>query len=489
VNRALSLLALVSLAWFAGAANAAEPKYEPTWESINSRATPKWFSDAKFGIFIHWGVYSVPAWSVRGEYSEWYWNRITDPNKKNDPWRAFHTANYGKGFDYKDFAPGFKAELYDPDFWAKMLARSGAKYVVLTSKHHDGYCLWPNEHANKAYGRPWNSVDAGPKRDLLGDLTKAVRKTDVKMCIYYSLYEWYNPLWMNDKPRYVAEHMHPQFKDVVSRYAPSLIFSDGEWDISSQDWRAPELLAWLFNESPCRADVVINDRWGKKERHKNGGYWTTEYGAGLPDGSHPWEECRGMAHSFGYSRTETIDDYKSAHEMIWILADLVSRGGNLLLDIGPTADGRIPVVMQQRMVEIGDWLGVNGEAIYGSRPWKQTCQWTEGKRPEQGFKEYRQKYDVMELAGMTPKDGLARKQAFFTTNGSALYAILPGWPGKSIVLKQVKPASGAKVSLLGVDGELKWQPKGDGIEVQLPTLAPDRLPCRFAWTVKVSAVE
>src|SRR6202034_1169627 len=119
-------------------------------------------------------------------------------------------------------------------------------------------------------------------------------------------------------------------------------------------------------------------RWGKDCRHTNGGYFTTEYGSGLPDASHPWEENRGMASSFGYSRTEPLEDYRTGQELVWMLADLVSRGGNLLLDIGPAADGTIPVIMQDRLAQIGAWLKVNGEAIYGTKTWKDTCQWSEG---------------------------------------------------------------------------------------------------------------
>lgn len=237
------------------------------------------------------------------------------------------------------------------------------------------------KEANKAWGRPWNSVDVGPKRDLLGDLARSVRAKGMKMGIYYSLYEWFNSLWLNDKPRYVSEHMFPQFKDVVMNYQPSMIFSDGEWDISDKEWRSPELLAWLFNNAPNKDEVVINDRWGKGLRHKHGGYFTTEYGAGMKDASHPWEENRGIGYSFGYNRAEPLSNYRTGEELVWILADLVSRGGNLLLDVGPTADGRIPVIMQDRLAEIGAWLRVNGEAIYGTSTWKVSEQWTEGERP------------------------------------------------------------------------------------------------------------
>ncbi|HET8548778.1 MAG TPA: alpha-L-fucosidase, partial [Bryobacteraceae bacterium] len=346
-------------------------RYQATWESIDSRPTPHWFSDAKFGIFIHWGVYSVPSFAPVGKYAEWYWNSLRKgPQEKGQPnptWQ-FHSRVYGENLPYFEFAPMFRAEMFDPAQWADVFERSGAKYVVLTSKHHDGFALWPSEQANATWKRPWNSVAIGPKRDLLGDLSEAVRKRGLRMGFYYSLYEWYNPLWLSDRRRYVSEHMHPQFRDVVTRYKPAIIFSDGEWDMPSENWRSPELLAWLFNESVVRDEVVINDRWGKETRHNHGGYYTTEYTAGLENTAKPWEESRGMAHSYGYNRAERAGDYRSEREMILMLVDLVSRGGNLLLDIGPTADGRIPVIMQDRLIDMGRWLKVNGDAIYGTRP-------------------------------------------------------------------------------------------------------------------------
>ncbi|MHC4076215.1 MAG: alpha-L-fucosidase [Planctomycetota bacterium] len=326
-------------------------KYDPNWISLDKRPTPKWWTDAKFGIFIHWGPYAVPSFAKVGLYSEWYWHRLkTSSHKDKQATVRFHKDNYGPEFKYQDFAPMFRAELFEPDYWADVFLRSGAKYIVLTSKHHDGFCLWPSEQANKTWGRPWNSVDIGPKRDIVGDLTDAVRKKGLRMGLYYSLYEWYNPLWLTDKERYVTEHMHRQFKDVVSRYRPAVIFADGEWNLPPEKWRSEELLAWLFNESPCRDYVVVNDRWGKKARHRRGSYYTTEYGAGLSNSEKAWEENRGMGYSFGFSRPEKLGDYKSEREMILMLIDLVSRGGNFLLDIGPTADGRIPVIMVERLL-------------------------------------------------------------------------------------------------------------------------------------------
>jgi alpha-L-fucosidase len=195
----------------------------------------------------------------------------------------------------QELAPQFRAELFDPAHWADVFQRSGARYVAITSKHHEGFALWPSAEASRTWGRRWNAMEIGPKRDLLGDLTNAVRDKGLKMGVYYSLYEWHNPLYLTDKKRYVAEHMMPQFKDVVTRYQPSIIFSDGEWDVTAAEWRSPELLAWLYNESSVKHDVVVDDRWGSDTKHKHGDYWTTEYTPGLSDIDHPWEESRGWA--------------------------------------------------------------------------------------------------------------------------------------------------------------------------------------------------
>lgn len=467
--------------------------YQANWDSIDKRPTPTWFGDAKFGIFIHWGVYSVPAYApvIPGKlaYAEWYWNALTNgrDNPKATPiqtgtW-AYHLKQYGANFPYQDLAPQFRAELFDPDHWADVFARSGAKYVALTSKHHEGFALWPSKEASATWGRPWNAVETGPKRDVLGDLTEAVRKKGLKMGYYYSLYEWYNPLWLTDKPRYVREHMTPQFKDLVTRYKPAIIFSDGEWEQNSDLWHSPELLAWLFNESPVKDDVVINDRWGKDTRHKHGGYWTTEYTPGMSGMDHPWEESRGMGFSYGYNRAEKLEDYHSGRELVIMLVDLVSRGGNLLLDIGPAADGTIPVVMEERLIQIGDWLKVNGEAIYGTRPWKTAKQWSTGDVAKVDYnKEFQSAYDVTKMVGK-PSEGKAAIEAFFTSKGQDVYAILPRWPGRSFEVKDVTGVR--RVTLLGSDAPLTFRAVRGGVSVALPEV-PEGLMSEAAWVLKLS---
>ena len=453
------LIVVTGLILTVSPASAADQKYEPNWESLDTRPVPPWFDDAKFGIFIHWGVYSVPAWGPRGSYAEWYWDALQNTNSAT--WK-FHVKNYGENFKYQDFAPRFTAELFEPNQWADLFVQSGARYVVLTSKHHEGFCLWPN-----ADSWNWNSVDVGPHRDLCGDLAKAVRARGLKMGFYYSLYEWFNPVYQMDFPRYVSWHFHPQFKDLVNRYQPSIIFTDGEWDHTSAEWKSEELLAWLFNDSPCRDEVVINDRWGKDTRSQHGGYFTTEYGevgAGKKlGGSRKFEENRGIGASFGYNRNETIDDYQSAYGLVCLLVNVVSKGGNLLLDIGPTADGRIPVIMQERLGEMGDWLKVNGEAIYGTHPWK-----VMGEGPT-----------------LATKDPAAeRKQIFqpsdirFTCKDGAVYAICLAVPTGEILIKSLGSSAGlasqpvSNVQLLGCKEKIHWKQAADALMIQCPRRMP-----------------
>jgi alpha-L-fucosidase len=472
----------------APSADAAPQTYEANWTSLDKRPAPQWYRDAKFGIFIHWGLYSVPAHAPIGQYAEWYWTRLGRTRKGDKSGTTqFQEKKYGENFKYEDFAPLFTAEFFNAKQWAKLFKRSGAKYVVPTSKHHDGFALWPSAEASRAWGRPWNSVEIGPKRDLLGELGEAVRAEGLKYGFYFSLYEWHNPLWKKDRKRYVTEHFFPQFKDLVTRYKPALLFGDGEWDMPSRDWKTPEFMAWLYNESPVKDEVIINDRWGKETRHKHGGYYTTEYAAGLKDGSHPWEENRGIGSSYGLNRLERIENYKTSRELILILADLVSRGGNLLLNIGPAADGTIPPIMEERLLDIGAWLSVNGEAIYSTRPAGRPCQWTDGKRPDQSYGSYKVKYDLMAMTGQKPLNGKAAKQVFYTQKQNTLYAISSGWPcGGKLTLRDITTAADTKVSLLGLPGELQYTRNGANITIQLPALVPDEVPSLYAHTFKLT---
>lgn len=441
--------------------SASAQKYSADWDSIDSRPIPEWFENAKFGIFIHWGLYAVPSFSPTARdgvgtyerYAEHYENRLKQGKKA---FVEFHQKNYGSNFRYADFADQFKAEMFQPEEWARIFEGSGAKYVVLTSKHHEGFCLWPSQYAWN-----WNAMDVGPHRDLLGDLTKAVKDQGLKMGYYYSLLEWSNPLYKKETlNEYIDQHMFPQMKELVEGYQPDIVWTDGEWDYPSEQLRSVEFLQWLYNESSVKETVVVNDRWGSETRSKHGGYYTTEYDlvhSGNANGvvfARPWEECRGIGGSFGFNRNEYLEEYSSSEELIHILINKVARGGNLLLNIGPTADGRIPLLMQQRLKDMGDWLKVNGEAIYGSRKW--------------------------DKAPVPDKD----TTVYFTTKDNALYVILTKWSKAPICVEGVKGAK--SVTMLGYDGKVAFSQSGNKLTIKPARItSPDDIPCDYAWVYKV----
>jgi alpha-L-fucosidase len=478
-NASPSSVALLLLLLMHLPVSAASPQtYQATWESLDSRPIPQWFPDAKFGIFIHWGVYSVPAWIRVTEgryasYAEWYYARVMGELKGDED---FHERTYGEDFEYRDFAPMFKAELFDPDFWAALFAEAGARYVVLTSKHHDGFCLWPTDSPFK---QNWNSMDVGPKRDLVGDLTAAVRQHGLRMGLYYSLIEWetnttqrtpsgryikqeYMDRYGIPLDRYVDEHVNPQLRELVMKYEPAVIFSDaGEWDEDEEYWKTKEFLAWLYNSAPNQHEVVVNDRWAKGMPGRHGDYYSSEYQDTDAVGvSHPWEESRGMGRSYGYNRAENINHYRTSKELVHELIDVVSRGGNLLLNVGPTADGRIPVFMQQRLRDVGSWLQINGESIYSTRPWT-------GRLEQQS-----NTGDTTDL--------------HYTRKGSDLFVTLPEWPDGEFVVTGLDNTNGVSVQLLGYDGPIDWRFRDDGIVMIPPNMSPADVPSPYAYVFKIT---
>jgi alpha-L-fucosidase len=404
-------------------------------------------------------------------YAEWYEADVySNPQLR----QSFHNKNYGENFKYRDFAPMFKAELFDPAYWADLFVKSGAKYVVLTSKHHDGFCLWPTKVPSK---KNWNSVDVGPKRDLAGDLSKAVRDRGLKMGFYFSLMEWESTPTKDRKKngyyimkeevdkykipeeKYVDENMMPQLKELVTTYQPALIFADGEWDKEAAYWKSTEFLAWLYNNAPNKDEVVVNDRWGIDTRGHHGGYHTSEYSSEKDKVSaeHPWEESRGMGQSYGYNRAENINDYNTSEQLIHELIGIVSRGGNLLLNIGPDADGTIPVIMQQRLLDIGDWLKINGEAIYGTKAW---------------------------LTSKTASD----VPVYYTAKGNDVYMICTKWPEKELIVAQAKSNINTKVTMLGVDAPVKFTTTNNNLTIKAPLVSPAKIKGKYAYVFKIENV-
>ncbi|UYV72769.1 FUCA1, partial [Cordylochernes scorpioides] len=350
---------------------AVQGRYTPDWNSLDSRPLPAWYDNAKVGIFIHWGVFSVPSYG-----SEWFWSFWLQ--RRYPAYAEFMKKNYKPGFTYQDFGHMFTAEFFNPDSWAKLIEASGAKYVVLTTKHHEGYTLWPSKVSWN-----WNAMDLGPKRDLVGDLEKAVRNlTDVHFGLYHSLFEWFNPLFNKDKENnfttqtFVNSKTIPELYELVNNYEPDIIWSDGDADASDDYWTSKEFLAWLYNDSPIRDKIVVNDRWGKNISCHHGGFYTCmdRYNPGKLQ-PRKWENAMTIdKSSWGYRRDASLNDMLTPKELIQTLIETVAYGGNLLVNIGPTHDGRIVPIFEERLRQMGDWLKVNGEAIYETHPWPEAQQ-------------------------------------------------------------------------------------------------------------------
>jgi len=438
---------------------AAQKQYKPDWESLDSHKMPSWYDDAKIGLSMHWGVYSVPGWAPRENgisYAEWYGYRM---HEKGNPTVDYHRENFGEKFTYDDFIPMWKAESFDPYEWAKFAKKMGAKYYFITSKHHDGFCLWPSKYTDR------NAMAMGPKKDLLGEFFKAGRKEGLKVGFYYSLYEWYNPLYTGKEipytglkkvKNYVDDFMIPQIKELIDLYHPDFIYFDGEWDHPESFWKMREVVAYYYNEAEKRGqEVFVNDRFGKDERGKHGDLYNVEYeydkGAeGLL--THKWSYWQGIAKTFGYNNDTDREDVLSPKKFIDKVIIGVSNNGNFDINVGPTAAGKIPEYEQYPLLQLGEWLNVNGEAIYNTRPWK------------------------------IQHEG----DAYFTSAGNYVYAIFLNWQGEQFRIKSLKPLPGSEITMLGVPGSLKWTwNETDGLTIVYPRQKARPTSCSYAWAFKI----
>lgn len=340
--------------------------YEPDWNSLDSRELPQWYDDAKIGIMIHWGVSTVPNFG--DEWFWWHWKEDWNPDYIN-----YMRKNYKPDFSYQEFAPELTGELFDANQWVDLIEKMNAKYVVLTSKHHEGYTLWPSP-----YAPGWNTVDVGPKRDIINDLARALRSrtNDIKFGLYYSLYEWFHPLYLQDKSKrtnnFVQNKIMPELKELITKYKPEVLWSDGDWEQTEDYWQSKEFLAWLFNESPVNETVVVNDRWGLVNWCKHGSFrncWDRYNPRTKLD--FKWENVMSIdKESWGWREGANLSSYFSAYELISEIVTTVSCGGNILINVSPTKAGNIPVIFEERISYISAFLSVNNEAIFSTRPWR-----------------------------------------------------------------------------------------------------------------------
>jgi alpha-L-fucosidase len=355
-------------------------RFKPELDSIREHKVPAWYEDAKFGVFIHWGLYSVPAWAppvgelgsipddvwfVSNPYAEWYMNSVRVG--KGPTWEH-HREVYGSDFPYEHFTEMWHAENWNPREWVSLFKESGARYVVPVTKHHDGFCLWDSDYTD------YNTCHFGPRRDIVGELCRAVREEDLRFGVYYSgLIDWRfakRPMFSGYDVKHpdnigydYSDYAYNQTIELIDKYKPSLIFNDIGWPYKGEK-DLPYLFAHYYNTVE---EGVVDDRWNDIWCD----YATKEYHAGEDKVglAKKWEECRGIGLSFGYNQTEGDEHLLGPDDLVRLLVRTVAFNGNLLLNVGPRADGIIPENQASRLRYLGSWLKKNGEAIYGTRPY------------------------------------------------------------------------------------------------------------------------
>ena len=465
-RRTVSGTVVAALMTICGLCAAQAPRhYEPTLDSLNHHPLPEWYANAKLGIFIHYGLYSVPGWAplshpnhdfssqdyiINNPYAEWYYNVV---RIDGSPTQAYHREHYGANFNYYDFAPVFNREnqKWNPDEWAAIFREAGARYVVLTTKHHEGFTLWPSTTPNPTL--PADRQHA--TRDIVGELSDAVRKQGMHMGLYYSGgYDWTfvpGPIrtaadYQSVKPESEAygAYAFAQIHELISRYHPSVLWNDIDWPKTG---KALQVEADYYNAVP---DGVIDDRFGIAHAD----FTSPEYAKLDAISPKKWEECRGLGRSFGYNRAEGEAETIAPADLIALLVDIVSKNGNLLLDVGPEADGTIPPVQMERLKALGAWLKQNGEAIYDTEPWDRA------------------------VGHSTEGDDIR-----FTRNKAELYATILGSPkAHTLTIEDVPVHPLLEVYMLGDAKPLTWKADGDNVKITLP----ENLPGNYAYVIKLA---
>ena len=412
-----------------------------------------WWRGARFGMFIHWGLYSVPAGEYRGRdvdgASEWIMNNGPIPVS-----------------EYEGYTARFNPVKFDADAWAKLAADAGMRYLVITSKHHDGFCMWDSKVSD------YDVIDRTPfKRDVMKELSEACRRHGVRFCMYHSIMDWHHPdaqggLYPNynssqaSNPnfrRYVDAYLKPQLVELVKVYDPNVLWFDGQW---IPDWKLDDGTSLYEFVRGLKPSILVNNRVGKggtglsgKAEEKIGDFGTPEQeipAEGLAGVD--WESCMTMNDSWGFKSSD--HHWKSDTTLIWNLVETACKGGNFLLNVGPTSEGEIPGASVERLTSMGEWLKVNGEAIYGTRVYR------------------------------TPQEGPNLRYTL-SRDGKTVYAIHLGWPGMKLRLTGIPIPSGSTVTLLGSSEPLKWTSENDTLTIDLPEALGRNLPCRIAYVFKM----
>lgn len=478
----------------------ANGKYKATAESIDSHKCPEWFKDAKFGIFIDWGLWSLASWAPKrvsgAMYPDWYELRMYSNFKKGSPfyrYRDYHVKNWGADFERDHFIPLFKAEQFDAKKLISIFKEAGAKYVVPFCKHHSGFCLWDSSWTFR------DVMDMGPKRDITKEIVDACKKKDLKFGFYFSLAEWEYPIlddagnmqscvWV--KPAsyspdmeykasgkvavkdYVRDYSIPQAVEFIDKYSPDILWYDADWAYKAKKFGSYDLSAYFYNVS--KKPVAVNDRYGNGEpeeikgkftkrprywlRTIRGDFFTDEFGDTSEcidiNNYHPWEACRGISQSFGNNWQDDESNVITSKEFVVMFADMVARGGNLLFLINLDGQGAIPEVQMKRLQDIGKWLSKWGECIYATRP----------------------------LSPFT-KDGVSYTQSKDAKTG---YAIIAN-PTEEVILP-ISVVEKSNIRAVNSKRILKWEYADDlmtSVKVYLPsTMAGSELPVAIQFKIK-----
>jgi alpha-L-fucosidase len=487
----LKTAGVASAAFKAAQVLGAPQAHAPTWDSLAKHAAPAWFNDAKFGIYFHWGIYSVPAFD-----NEWYSRNLYIAGSRAN---KFHTLVYGPPakFGYKDFIPMFRAEKFNPEEWAELFRKAGAKFAGPVSEHADGFSMWDSKV------NPWNVARKGPCRDVVGEMSRAIRNEGMKFIAtlhHQWLWGWYPTMDTSldaSDPKYAGLYGPPapgspfdygkptpppprdfqdtwaaKVKEVVDQYRPSLIYFDSRLNILDER-HLTEVVSYYYSQAE-RWHEEVSVTYKEKDLPWGVGILDIERGRLSSLASYKWLTDDAIDwNSWCHVQNPS---YKSADRIVDQMVDIVSKNGSLLLDVTPTAEGVMPEPVVERLLAIGKWLEVNGEAIEGTRPWKLF-----GEGPTQI------------KAGMfgeekTPDFGA--QDIRFTCRGKALYAITLDWPLNTaeLVIKSLNThdallAKGeiANISLLGSDAKLSWQHDGEALRITLP---PEK-PGAFAYVFKI----
>lgn len=465
--------------------------YKSTWQSVTQYPVPEWFRDAKFGIYCHWGIYSVPAYET-----EWYSHYMY---VKDHPINKHHIKTYGalSGFGYKDFIPKFTAEKWNPDEWAELFQKAGARYAGLAVEHADGFAMWDSKLTE------WDAADMGPRRDLVGDLAKSIKAHGMKFVATYHrqwLYAWYptldettdasNPAYQGlygppvPTSAFVSAREFPdplpdyefsqewldRIKEVVDLYEPDMVWFDNKLDILHEKYRL-DFLSYYYNKSvEWNKNVAATYKF--EEFYPGAGILDLERSRMSEGKELPWL----MDDSIDWKSWCYISDphYKTPNRLVDTLVDVVSKNGCLLLNIGPRPDGTIPQEAKGILVAIGKWLDVNGEAIYDTRPWtiygEGPTQVVEGHLSENKNKPF------------TSED------IRFTHKKDVIYAVALEWPENGVLkIKSLNStneliATIKSIEMLGSKSKLKWTQNKESLAIQLPS----EKPCDYAYVLKIN---